>query len=226
MYRENQTMEIEKSQMSTKDVTGFTKKDLFFCFITGLITGFSLWQITGFLKIRQFSGISYVWLMLVVPVVWVIGVNLGYFLGRWIRFFNQFGRYAAIGFTNAAVDFGVLNLLIYLTNISGGIQYTLFKGISFICAVIPSFFWNKYWAFNAGKTGKGGTEFLKFMSVMVIAIFVNDGAASLVVNYIHPLAGLGTAAWANIGAIAGSAVSLIFSFVGFKVTVFKVENKA
>lgn len=202
----------------------FTKRDLIFSVATGLITGFSAWRIFTFLKVPVYSGISYAWLLVIIPVVWILGVNLGYFLGRRISFFNQFGKYAAIGFTNAAVDFGVLNLLIFTTGVSAGIWYVVFKAVSFVCAVIPSFFWNKYWAFEAGGTGKGGAEFLKFMSVMIIAILINDGTASLVVNYVHPVLGVGAHAWANIGAVVGSAVALIFSFAGFKVAVFKTKE--
>lgn len=199
----------------------FTKRDLFFSVVTGLITGFSAWRIFHFLKVPTYGGVSYVWLLAAVPVIWILGVNLGYFLGRWFSFFNQFGKYVTIGFTNAAVDFGVLNLLIAATGTSAGIWYTAFKGISFICAVIPSFFWNKYWAFGAGESGEGKTEFLKFMSVMIIAVLINDGTASLVVNFVHPVLGLDAAAWANVSAVVGSAVALIFSFAGFKVAVFK-----
>ncbi len=202
----------------------FTKRDLFFSVITGLITGFSAWRIFDFLKVPAYAGISYAWLLVVVPVIWIFGVNFGYFLGRWFSFFSQFGKFVTIGFTNAAVDFGVLNLLIFATGIAAGIWYPVFKIISFVCAVIPSFFWNKYWAFGAGGTREGWTEFLKFMSVMVVSVFINAGTASLVVNFIHPVLGLNPAAWANAGAVAGSAVGLIFSFAGFKVAVFKVKE--
>jgi putative flippase GtrA len=202
----------------------FTRQDLVFSVATGLITGFSAWRIFGFLKVPEYSGVSYAWLLLAVPVLWILGVNLGYFLGRWLLLFNQFGKYAAIGFTNAAVDFGVLNLLIFATGITTGIWYPAFKGASFVCAVIPSFFWNKYWAFGAGRTGKGPAEFWKFMSVMLIAVLINDGVASLVVNYVRPVFGLNAHAWANVSAIAGAAIALIFSFTGFKVAVFKTEN--
>ena len=133
----------------------FTKRDFVFSVATGLITGFSICRIFHFLKVPEYGGISYVWLLLVVPVVWILGVNLGYFLGRRLEFFNQFGKFAAIGFTNAAVDFGVFNLLIFATGVTAGIWYPVFKVVSFICAVIPSFFWNKYWAFGAGGTGRG-----------------------------------------------------------------------
>src|SRR3989344_4080113 len=200
----------------------FTQKDFYFSIITGLITGFSAWQIFKYLEITQFRDYSFAWFLLVVPVLWIFGVNLGYFLGRWLSFFNQFGKFAAIGFTNAAVDFGVLNLLIANTDISSGGWYSVFKAISFISAIIPSYFWNKYWAFSAkGGSASGGEgdgfEFAKFISVAVVSIFINTGTASLVVNYVNPLGGLSIQVWANIGAVAGSAVALVFSFIGFKI---------
>jgi len=176
------------------------------------------------LGVPHYAGVSYFWLLLVVPILWILGVNLGYFLGKRLEFFNQFGRFTAIGFTNAAVDFGVLNLLIFLTGISAGIWYPVFKITSFVCAVIPSFFWNKYWAFEAGDTGRGWSEFWKFISVMIGAtLVVNAGVASVVVNFVRPVFGLDAPAWANVSAVAGSAAALIFSFTGFKVAVFKTE---
>ncbi|MEK7154378.1 MAG: GtrA family protein [Patescibacteria group bacterium] len=203
----------------------FTKRDLIFSVATGLITGLSAWRIFSFLKVPLYGGVSYAWLLMVVPIVWILGVNLGYFLGRWFPLFNQFGKFVTIGFSNAAVDFGVLNLLIFATGIVTGIWYPVFKITSFICAVIPSFFWNKYWAFGAGKTGRGWAEFLKFISVMIMATLVNAGTASVVVNFIPPVFGLNAPAWANVSAAAGSAVALIFSFTGFKVAVFKTKDK-
>ena len=225
----------------------FTKKDFYFSIITGLITGFVGWKILIFLGISIInfwdlsdctgsctpSGLcttmycmpdyaisfSSKWFVPITPILWIIGVNFGYFLGKWLRFFNQFGKFAAIGFTNAAVDFGVLNLLIANTDISSGGWYSVFKAISFISAIIPSYFWNKYWAFEA-KEG-GGFEFAKFISVAVVSIFINTGIASLVVNYVNPLGGLSIQVWANVGAVVGSAIALVFSFVGFKVAVFK-----
>lgn len=204
----------------------FTKKDFYFSVITGCITGFSAWRIFEYLAVTEFRGYSFAWFLLVVPVLWILGVNLGCFLGRWLKFFNQFGKFSAIGFTNAAVDFGVLNLLIANTEISAGGWYSVFKAISFMSAIVPSYFWNKYWAFSAeggAVSGGEGTsfQFAKFISVAVVSIFINTGIASMVVNYINPLGGLNPEVWANVGAVAGSAVALIFSFVGFKVAVFK-----
>jgi putative flippase GtrA len=198
----------------------FTKKDLLFSVITGLITGFVAWKILVFLGYPEVYGIRASTLVLVVPVLWILGVNLGYFLGKWIGFFNQFGKFAAIGFTNAAVDVGILNLFIAGTGETAGIMYSAFKAVSFVAATLHSYVWNKFWTFDAGQS-RGAGEFLKFFSVSLLALVVNVAAASLVVNFIPPVFGLDDKAWANIGAVAGSAAALVFSFAGFKILVFK-----
>ncbi len=200
----------------------FTKRDFYFSVATGCLTGFIAWQIFDFLGIDIFgTRVSAVWMMLLVPILWVLGVLLGYLLGRWLDFFNQFGKFAAIGFTNFAVTAGVLNILLSLTNYSAGIGYSVISGISFVVGVLSSYVWNKYWAFKSDNNQGGGQEFVKFFAVTIIAFVVNVGIASFVVNYIHPLAGMNAHQWANAGAVAGSAVALIFSFVGFKLAVFK-----
>lgn len=198
----------------------FSKKDLFFSIITGFITGLIAWRIFIFLNVPE-RFISWPWLTVIVPILWILGVNLGYFLGRWLAFFNQFGKFAAIGFTNAAVDFGILNLLIASTGVANGGWYSVFKGISFLVAMLHSYIWNKYWVFESGESGGGGVEFAKFATVSIIAIIVNVGVASFVVNAIHPLWGVSIKGWANLGAVAGSAIALLFSFIGFRLAVFK-----
>lgn len=198
----------------------FTARDLGFSVLTGLITGLVAWKIFSFLNIAEFHGIPWAALIIIVPILWIVGVMLGYFLGQWMPFFNQFGKFAAIGFTNAAVDFGVLNLLIAFTGYTAGTAYTVFKGLSFLSATLPSYYWNKHWAFNASNSS-GKFEFGKFFIVALVSIFINTGVATLVVNHIHPMFNLTPPAWANVGAIAGSAAALIFSFLGFKLAVFK-----
>lgn len=201
--------------------TRFSKRDLLFSLVTGFYTGFIAWRIFDFVEVPKFQYLSYAWLMLLVPVLWILGINLGYFLGQWRSFFNQFGKFAAIGFTNAAVDFGVLNLLIFYSGVSAGLLFPIFKGISFVVSATHSYFWNKYWSFKAVSTDVSGQEFFKFFSVTVGAFLINVSIASIIVNLIGPQFGLSGEAWANVGAVAGSALALIASFIGFKTVVFK-----
>ena len=215
----------------------FTKRDFYFSVITGLITGFIAWRIFVFLRLPEFAGISYVWLAVFVPVLWILGVSLGYFLGRWLAFFNQFGKFSAVGFTNAAVYFGILNFLIFWSDINKGVWYSVFAAIGFVIATLHSYLWNKFWVFSQpeadqlladanisdgnSKNKVNGEELGKFFTTYVVAGLVNIGIASGLVNFLDPVFGFNGDQWANIGGIAGSAVALIVSFVGVKLAVFR-----
>ncbi len=203
----------------------FTKKDLIFSIITGLTAGVIFWRIFTFLGTRELFGIPWISLVILVPILWILGVNLGYFLGKWIAPFNQFGKFASIGFTNAAVDFGILNFLIAYTGIATGWWYSGFKSLSFLGGVLHSYVWNKFWVFDYSGNNGGRVEFFKFSTIAIIAFLINVGVASAVVNLFDPMFGLSKEVWANLGGVAGSAVALIFSFIGFKMVVFKKNDR-
>ena len=101
-----------------------------------------------------------------------------------------------------------------------GIWYSIFVSIAFVVSVIHSYGWNKYWVFQSSDDNSAG-EFGKFVIVTVIAGLINVGVASSIVNFIDPVFGVSPEGWANIGGVAGSAVALVFSFVGIRLIVFK-----
>lgn len=72
----------------------------------------------------------------------------------------QFVRFFGIGFLNTAVDFAVLNSLMFYFDVFKGKPVGVFTVISFIIGATHSYFWNKYWAFGAGGDVKDG-KFLK-----------------------------------------------------------------
>ncbi len=202
----------------------FSKRDLVSSLVTGLITGVIVWRLGVYLRDdTAIAGIPLVLAVIVVPALWVLGVNLGYFLGRWFAFFNQFGRYAAVGFTNAAVDFGVFNLLYAMSGITlrDRAWFVAFKVMSFIVAALHSYFWNKTWAFDSASSHGGMREFLTFFGVTIAAVVVNTTVAYTVAQMYTPSWGIIEKVWANISLVTGSAVALVFSFVGFKMMVFK-----
>jgi len=98
----------------------------------------------------------------------------------------QFIKFLCVGLINTGVDFGVLNLLMFLFGITKGIGYSFFKAISFIVAVTNSYFLNKRWTFRkGGKMEK--EEFAKFIIVSLIAFGINVGTASVLVSFVGPL---------------------------------------
>lgn len=183
-------------------------------FVTALLTLFVLKNLDVRLPFKNY------FILLIVPVLWVIGIWLGAFLSRWIDFMRQFARFAVAGFLAAAVDFGVLNFLMYATSLESGWPFVFFKAASFMVAATNSYFVNKFWTFNRIEK-VSYKEYLQFFAVSLVGISINVGIASIVVNGIGPQFGIGPRAWANLGAVAGSAIGLIWNFIGFKLVVFK-----
>lgn len=65
----------------------------------------------------------------------------------------QFVRFLGIGFLNTAIDFAVLNTLMFYSGIFTGAVVGMFSTISFLLAVSHSYFWNRYLVFK-----KSGAE--------------------------------------------------------------------
>ncbi|MCH8987154.1 GtrA family protein [Patescibacteria group bacterium] len=130
--------------------------------------------------------------------------------------FVQIAKFLLIGGFNTLIDLGVLNILILATGITSGLGFSLFKGTSFLAAVLNSYFWNKRWTFRSQKD-----VFLQFFTISAIGFVLNVGAASLVVNVLTPQFGLSEQLWANVGAITGTLVVMTWNFLGYKFIVFK-----
>lgn len=140
-------------------------------------------------------------------------------IGKAIPVAYQFAKFAAVGTLNNAIDFGIINFLIFTTGILSGWGYSFFKAASFICGTTNSFFWNKFWTFGATEKAHS-REVMKFFSFAIVGGIINVGIASFVVNGIHAPEGIAPKLWANIGALAGVAGSLLWDFIAYKFFVF------
>ncbi len=61
---------------------------------------------------------------------------------------SRFLRFAIVGAIGAMVDFGVMNLLSHFTSM----PLVLAGTISFVCAVISNFTWNRYWTYPESRS--------------------------------------------------------------------------
>src|SRR3989344_9525855 len=140
-------------------------------------------------------------------------------LGRKIPVILQFTKFVAVGALNTLLDLGILNLIIFLSGITMGYGYSLFKAISFIVANINSYYWNKHWTFASG----GATnvkEFGRFFFVSAAGFIINVSVASLIVNVIGRPENISPERWANTGAVLATLVALFWNFIGYKIFVF------
>jgi len=133
----------------------------------------------------------------------------------------QGAKFLLIGVLGTLIDVGVLNILIWISGISSGLLFPVFKGISFVVANCNKYFGHKFWVFE--KKGMIGAkkEFSKFFLVSLGGLIINVVTASLIVNLIKPQFGLSETIWANIGAIIAAFATIIWNFLGYKFLVFK-----
>ena len=198
-----------------------SRRDFISAIITGAITGGAIWGIFSYLNILLPLGIHGAFFLILIPMLWIFGVQFGYALSLFWPAMEQFGRYCAVGFTNASVDFGILYICIAVTGVASGILFAVFKTLSYIVAVSHSYFWNKQWAFYDGKTRESDGQLKRFLFVNIAAMIVNVTTSSVVIMLRVP--SIDIQRWAGVSAIVGSAVALIFSFIGFRRFVFRVR---
>ncbi len=140
------------------------------------------------------------------------------------KLFKQIIRFAVVGVINTAIDLIVLNILIHVTGHGEkGLYYSLFKAIAFVIALANSYFMNKHWTFAGQGTSNRIIEISEFTIVSLIGFVINVAVSSAVVNWIPPVFGLDKF-WPSFGALCGTAIGLIWNFVGYKLVVFEKKR--
>lgn len=140
-----------------------------------------------------------------------------------INLLRQISKFVMVGFINTGIDFGVLNLLMFLTAIYSGRWIILLNSISFTVAVINSYLWNKYWTFKkqGSETGQVAREFSQFLVVSIVGMLLNSGIVYGISTFTPALFGLSSALWTNFAKILATVVSMSWNFIGYKFIVFK-----
>jgi putative flippase GtrA len=81
---------------------------------------------------------------------------------------KRFLRFMAVGVTGAIVDFGVMNLLTRLF----GTLLVVAGTISFVCAVISNFIWNRYWTYPDSRSRSIMRQLAMFFAVNVAGVAI------------------------------------------------------
>lgn len=203
----------------------FSKKDLVVAGIIGFFCALLILPIAENLAVKKFIVYP---LAVSLPLLSVLGMWLAIRLAQKFSFFYQLAKFVLVGGLNTFIDWGVLNLLMFLASVAGGYLFAFFKSVSFLIATGNSYIWNRFWTFkrSAGERKAAGTrttgkELWQFLVVSVIGFALNVGIAILIVSCFEPQWGMTPKQWANIGAFFGTLAGLTWNFLGYKMIVFK-----
>jgi len=81
---------------------------------------------------------------------------------------NRFFRFAIVGAFGAVVDFGIFNLLTLFTPMPAVVASI----ISFTCAVVSNFLWNRFWTYPESRSKPVATQLTQFGIISVIGLII------------------------------------------------------
>jgi putative flippase GtrA len=165
---------------------------------------------------------SLLWLIIpIFPAMAAFCLWIASLIGKKYLSVHQLAKFLLIGVLATIFDLGILNLFIKSTGIAAGASFNLFKGISFIVAVIVKYIPDKYWAFKKKETADIKKEFAQFFTVTLAGLIINLTVAHIIVNVIGPQFGLDAKSWGNLGGIGATIITFAWNFIGYKFFVFK-----
>jgi putative flippase GtrA len=130
----------------------------------------------------------------------------------------QFLRFCAVGTSNAVIDFGVLNFLLWMYPTSDYWRTLAYNSLAVLLAATNSFFWNKYWTFQQHHRVTR-QEVLRFVVVTSATIVMNDLLMSLLA-LLFPHLMSSSLIGANVLKLAAIIGTMSVSFFGMRLWVF------
>jgi putative flippase GtrA len=89
--------------------------------------------------------------------------------------FVRFVKFGAVGTVGAVIDVGLLNLMVLVFNWSLLAANTL----SFSCAVLSNFIWNRLWTFPESRDRSFHSQLTQFAVVSVVGLAINNAVLLL-----------------------------------------------
>lgn len=135
----------------------------------------------------------------------------------------QFLQFGAIGFANAGIDIGTLNLLLILFHTDDRLLLLLYNSIAYLLAVANSYYWNANITFKRSSKGSNRQRIL-----FIIQGLVSLGVSNLVFLGVNELLDFTNVPnWLRYNIAKGLAMLLSFlaSFFMVKYFVFRDYGK-
>lgn len=92
---------------------------------------------------------------------------------------TRFLRFAVVGSMGAVVDFGIANILVRVFHTS----LVLGGTVSFICAVISNFTWNRNWTYTDSRSKALSRQLIEFTVVSVAGLVIRVP----ILKYLEPV---------------------------------------
>jgi putative flippase GtrA len=125
----------------------------------------------------------------------------------------EFIRFGFIGFLNTVIDYGLMNILMWIFKTNNGNGFLLIKIFSIAMSIIFSYYANLQWTFKSKNNTNH--QLLQFICLSVITICVNVWITTYLVNSVD--LNINGYLWANIASFAGAIVAITTRYFGSRI---------
>ncbi len=200
------------------------KRDYEYAVIIGFIIGLFLIPVEMNLAKQRHLSIYAYWLtFFMLPVIALAGLFIARLLFSRIPVLWQFSKFGLIGVSNTAINFGVLNLLSFVSGVTSGVLPAIYAAVAFFAATTNSYIWNSHWSFK-NNNKRTPAEFLQFFVITLIGSFINIAVVYLVINKVHHGPSISPQLWLNIANVIATLTVMFWDFSGFKFIVFREKK--
>lgn len=137
---------------------------------------------------------------------------------------GQYGQFLTVGFLNAAVDLGVLNLLYWLFPTNDPSYLTVENSLAVALAILNSYLWNTRWTFREQADGSA-RQLVLFLAQSLLNIAINDIALIATAGQLHQIHI--EPRWLKLNLSKGAAMAFASSssFLIMRLVVFRLPRR-
>jgi putative flippase GtrA len=132
---------------------------------------------------------------------------------------KRFSKFSIVGFSNAAVDIGVLNLFLWLDPTRDVHLLVIYNGIALVLANLNSYVWNTLWTFR-GRAEHDLRQIVLFALQVLVNIGVSNGLFWALIHPVIVYTEVPTYLAGNVAKILSVTVASVLSFFIMRYVVF------
>jgi putative flippase GtrA len=137
----------------------------------------------------------------------------------------RFSKFTVVGFSNAVVDIGTLNLFLWFASTRDSSVLALYNGVALVLANINSYFWNTRWTFRHRARRRDARQRLLFTLQALFNICVSNGLFYVLVHPVLIYTDVPAYLAGNVAKLISVAVASTLSFFVLRYLVFSRKRR-
>jgi putative flippase GtrA len=137
----------------------------------------------------------------------------------------RFSKFTVVGFFNALVDIGTLNLFLWLASTRDPAVLALYNGVALVLANVNSYVWNKRWTFRTRAKRRDLRQRMLFTMQALFNLFVSNALFFALVHTVLVYTDVPAYLAGNVAKIISVVVASTISFFVLRYLVFSQKRR-